>query len=701
MFCLILLFPLFLAADLTDDLELCDRIDRSLARHVTPYYNFTLQGGYLNMPSARMGVEGEIGAGYSSVPPYRNWNVRVQLFENLEVTANYRIFNGILDPVFGHMGFGEFSDKGANLKFALLRPEDSDYSLPGIAIGFDDFLGTCSFTSKYIVATQVFERFNAELSIGYGVDRIDKWFGGGSWMPFGHWSCSPLRDICLTCEYDAIDYKNSEAEPHPDGRSQSSKWNFGAKYRMWDLIDFTAAYIRGEEYAFALSAGYNFGYSKGFVPKIDDPAPYCFPRNTEPVGYLRPEQVASAELCCALSEQGFSVLKASLEFDECGGDILRIHVINCKWLFERQVRCRLNQILAHLTPNNIDEVRVVMESQGFAIDEFRFYGCFLRMYNECRLSDVELNLLTPRCNVSYPDPCRTRRLFSKNRSLFDFSISPKVHSFFGSTSGKFKYALGVSVGACGYLPWDIYYQTQLSYIAASSLGNVLGVDYLNPSQIINVHTDIVCYYSQRTVTVDQLYLQKSMNIKGGLYGRVAAGYFAQNYGGGALEFLFYPADQPWAIGVEASLLGKRTLTGLGFTNEIRKFVGLMPTYVPFTGYQYYLDLYYDFKDLQLDVRVSAGKFMAHDNGVRTLVERYFDNGMRLVAWYTWTDGNDIVNGSPYHDKGVGFSLPLDFFYTHSCKKRWNYAMSAWLRDVGYRAPTGHRLYDMIHSERID
>ena len=74
------------------------------------------------MPSARMGKEGEIGIGYSHVPPYRNYNIRFQLFKNFELIGNYRIFHHIKDPVLSQYGFGDFSDKGINFKYALFLP---------------------------------------------------------------------------------------------------------------------------------------------------------------------------------------------------------------------------------------------------------------------------------------------------------------------------------------------------------------------------------------------------------------------------------------------------------------------------------------------------------------------------------------------------------------------------------------------------
>jgi len=686
--------------DLLNDLLVVDQVNRQLSYRFPTTYNNTLQGGYINMPSALMGEEGEIGLGYSQVPPYRNWNIRVQLYENLELTTNYRVFSGILDPVFGHMGFGEFSDKGANFKLALIRPEDSDYLLPGIAIGWDDFIGTKGFESQYFVLTQVMPKLNAEFSFGYGSGRIKQWFGGLTWFPLGHWDCSPVRNLALNVEYDSIDYKNPEREPHPDGRNQSSKFNYGFKYRMWDAFDFMGSYVRGEEYSFAISATYNFGYTKGFLPKIDDPLPYTAPKNYQEIGILRPEEVVAQDFLYALRAQGFQLLGVWLTHDDCCRRILRLKIYNCRYLFERQVRCRLNHLVSSLAPDNVDKVVVVLEGEGCPIQEYHYHTSFLRMYSHHYIGDAELELISPIHDVTRFDRCKTQTIFEEERSLYCFDCSPKVHTFFGSTTGKFKYALGLSAGISGYLPGDLYYSFQLGWIGVTKLTDLIGVDRLNPSQLINVHTDIVCYYQNKGLTVDQMYLQKSGNFSNGWFTRGSIGHFAQNYGGVAGEILYYPVDSPFAVGFEAALLKKRNVTGIGFSDDIRKFVGFTPTFVKFTGYQYFVDLYYDSRELQLGLKMSVGQFLARDAGIRYEVTRYFANGLQFIGWYTRTNGHDMVNGSTYFDKGVGISMPLDFFYTYSCRKRWNYGMSAWLRDVGYRGPTGRRLYEMVHDQRM-
>jgi hypothetical protein len=144
---------------------------------------------------------------------------------------------------------------------------------------------------------------------------------------------------------------------------------------------------------------------------------------------------------------------------------------------------------------------------------------------------------------------------------------------------------------------------------------------------------------------------------------------------------------------------KRTVKGIGFTNKIRKLDGFTPTFRSFLGKQYFLNFYYDWKEANFDFKISLGKFLANDYGVRYEVSRYYPSGLRLSFWYTWTNGRDKINGQTYYDKGVAISMPLDIFYTYSSRTRWGYGMSAWLRDVGVKAYTGRDLYEMINEQR--
>jgi hypothetical protein len=151
--------------------------------------------------------------------------------------------------------------------------------------------------------------------------------------------------------------------------------------------------------------------------------------------------------------------------------------------------------------------------------------------------------------------------------------------------------------------------------------------------------------------------------------------------------------------VEGATVWKRRYRGVQFTRKVRKFDGRVPHYVHFTGVQYFLDIYYEYKPLDLDFKVSIGQFLAKDKGARFEVERTFASGLKVGLWYTITNGHDHVNGHVYHYKGFAFYLPFDMFLKSSSLNYIGYAMSAWLRDVGASAFTGKRLYTTLYDSR--
>lgn len=685
---------------LMKDLLIVDYWNRENSLRVPVTYNFLLMGGYFNMPSARMGDEGEIAVGYASVHPYSIWSGRVQLIDRLELTGNYRIFNGIEDANLSKHGFGDFSDKGANIKFAILRAEDSGYSLPGVAVGFEDFLGTRNFKTRYIVATQVIKPLDFEFTLGYGKQRYYRWFGGAQWFPFRRVFCLPWLDtLAFAAEYDAIRYKKHKCEPHPHGRKQKSPINFGLKYRLWDAIDFSVACVRGHKVAGSISAFYNFGETKGFLPKVDDKLPYRAPVNTEPLNELRPPDWLAADLTFALEEQGFQLLSADLFFDECFQQALRIRVINDCYREEKEVRQRLCALLAALVPSDFGYVIVVIDAEGFPAQEYRIPVAFLRRYGEGCLCEQEFITLAPLREVSCLPEGSYKRIYEGKLRSFCFTVLPKTNTLFGSAKGKFKYSLGANLFIDGFLYDETYYNVALGYNFFDDLSHCSGIDSLNPSQIINVRTDLVRYLSQPGVTVDNAYLQKNWNLGCGWYSRASMGLFEVEYGGIAAEFLYYPVGSNWAFGFEGACLRKRTLKGLGFSDKVRKLKGFVPHYRGFLGSQGFVNLYYDLREANLEFRIKAGKFLANDLGARYEVSRYFPSGLRVTFWYTQTNGRDCLNGKRYYDKGVSFSMPLDIFYTCTCRNLWRYSIAAWLRDVGAIGCTGKTLYETIDDLR--
>jgi len=687
--------------NLMRDLLIVDYWNQKNNERFPVFYNNILSGGYFAMPSARMGCVGEIGAGYSKVPPYRNYNLRLQLLDCLEITGSYRVYRGVDDPILSPLGFGDLSDKGANVKLAIFKPEDTHYELPGLAVGLEDFMGTRGFFARYVVLTQVLLNYNMEFTLGYGTNRIKGFFGGLSLMPFRN--CHFLQNLCLSAEYDATPYEDPEVERHPKGRVKNSPINWGVKYRLFDHLDCSVSRIRGRDWSWSVSTFYNFGNTEGFLPKINDPLPYRGPFNTIPLGCERKEPIMVEEFRSAMALQGFDLLEVTIYEDDCRRKTLRFRIENLKYALEKHVRERLNYLLSYLTPADIDVVIVVIDELGLPIHEYRYEMEQLRAFAAETICDYELKVLTPLREVTFVNPDLNPYVFKKRRDLINFEVFPKTHSFFGSSKGKFKYALGLNAGFNGFLnsslTGDLYYSVLLGYTFISNLHDLTGVDRLNPSQLINVRTDIIRYYQQKGITFDEAYIQKNWNLGKGWFSRLSLGHFEEEYGGIAGEILHFPIQSAWAFGIQGAILKKRTVQGLGFTGKIRKLHGFHVTHQRFLGSQIFFNLYYDWKEAGVDFKISAGKFLANDIGVRYELTRHFPSGLRVSVWYAHTNGHDKINGQTYFDKGVAFSMPLDIFYTYSDRDRWRYGLSAWLRDVAVTAATGDDLYNLIYEAR--
>ncbi len=688
------------ASQLFRDLETVSKIEKKIHDRLPLVINYQLQGGYFLMPSARTFDAGTIGLGYAYLPPYRLWSLGFQFFDHIETTGNYTIFHGLTEANFGHRGFGDDAERSANIKFILLRKEDGFPFLPDFALGWNDFLGTCRFHSFYVAATKEFLSYNFEATLGWGRGRIKGFYGGLAWTPWRQ-STHFWKDITLAAEYDANDYKHHGPE-HVHGRVVKSRINAGLQYKLWDLFRLSASTIRGDDIAASLAFNYNLGASKGLFPKIYDPPPYCAPVDTQPLGILRSQQEFAQELAYAFKEQGFDLFTLYLVPDKNGCDRLWMKIVNVRYREEEDVRCRIEYVLGSLVPCNITTVTAVVEAEGVPVYEYRFRVEDLKRYIEAKMGEEEFRVVAPNREATHrPKAYNSSLLYKRHKPIWILTFRPWMRTFFGSSTGKFKYEVGLALGPEGYLFDEIYYCLWGTYTAKSTMMDVGDRDALNPSRIINVRTDSILYNKSSSFHVEQAFLQKSWNIGKGWFSRLALGYFEMAYGGVSLETLYYPVHFNWGIGFEASTVWKRSYYGLGFQKKIRKLTDNGEIFLPYTGLQYFVDFYYEYKPFNLDFKVSAGQFLARDKGIRIEGARTFLSGLRVGLWYTFTNAEDMLGGRRYYDKGFSITLPLDMFLNKTSRTRIGYAMSAWLRDCGARANTGRPLYPTLYWARYN
>jgi hypothetical protein len=681
------------------DLEIVSRVDRRIGDLLPVLFNYQGQGGYFTMPSARMPQTGWIGFGYSSLPPYNVWNLSFQFFDRVEAVGTYWIYREIIESNFGCLGYGDDAERSANLKLCLLRPQDGVAFLPTFSVGWNDFFGSCRFHSFYTVATQEILRCNLEATLGWGSGRIHGFFGGAAWTPWRQ-SSSFLKGLSLAVEYDANNYRRHAAE-HPKGRTVRSRWNAGAHYELGRCLYASASSVRGADWGASLSWRYNLGGSKGLLAKSRDAPTYRAPVDTEPAGRLRSGGEMARDMAYAFQEQGLDLYAAYLVPSTGGTDSLHLRVVNMRYRRESDVRERLIHILSRLSPSNVANVTAAVESDGVVVHQYCFRLVDLARYRQGCLGDNEFLVIAPlREAENIPSTFDGTCLYQRRRWICTWTLRPRALTFFGSSSGKFKGQLGASLGPEGYLFGRFYYNVQVSLTAFSMLQNLSSWDALNPSKLLNVRTDSLLYHQAGSFHVDVAHLQKSWNLGSGWFTRLAAGYFETAYGGLAGEALYYPVSCNWAVGLEAATVWKRRYHGVGFTHKIRKLSPEGPIWVPYVGFQCFVNMYYDYKPLNLDFKIGIGQFLARDKGVRFDSGRTFSSGLRVGLWYTITNAKDVVNHQRYYDKGFSITLPLDFFMNQSSRTRTGFAMSAWLRDCGAKACTGKELHHTIYFERF-
>ncbi|MDN3505564.1 MAG: YjbH domain-containing protein [Rhabdochlamydiaceae bacterium] len=685
---------------LFSSLKKAQEIDDRQKDQLPTIYNADMIIGYLNMPSARVNPSGTSFLGGNYVPPYHAFGANLQVYKPIELSVNYRIFSNLPEENFGAQGFGDDADRTANVKFSFSPGNYFSFLLPDVAVGFNDFYGSRRFYSLYTVATLPIADWNFETTLGWGNGRIDGFFGGVAFTPWRFSDTFLLKDLTFFAEYDANDYKNNDDE-HPDGREVKSRVNIGFSLDLVNAVQLKVSSLRGNNWSASGGIYYNLGQSKGLVPKVKNPPLYSAPLNHEPLGPLRNEEEIAYELALALGEQGLNVARIYLEYDEQDRKILWIRLINLRYFMSRDARERIFSVLAALVPDNIYKTTVALEEGSLIVQTYTCLTRDLLKYSKGEVSESEMKILAPPEEFDVePNEYDSALLFKRDKTLWSMLVRPRMLSFFGSTNGKYKYALGLIGGPQGYILDTLYYKTQLAYNILASNADVGDIDVYNPSQLINVRSDSVNYYKSNSVTLEQAYLQKGWNFGKGWYYRLAGGYFEAAYAGLSTEALYYPIESNWAIGLSAASVMKREYEGLGFQYKVRKLDGTTPTYVPFVGLQYFLDLYYDIKPINLDIKLSIGQFLARDRGAKAVLTRYFDSGFTFSFWYALTNANDKINHKVYHDKGIAFSMPFDFFLHKSSRAKIGYGMSFWLRDSGATAATGKPLYPTINSARI-
>ena len=168
-----------------------------------------------------------------------------------------------------------------------------------------------------------------------------------------------------------------------------------------------------------------------------------------------------------------------------------------------------------------------------------------------------------------------------------------------------------------------------------------------------------------------------------VFGRVTLGYLEEMYGGISTEVLWKPVQSRWALGGELNYVLQRDFDKrLGFQD-----------YETATGH---VSAYYAFPN-GFHGQIDLGRYLAGDWGGSFSVDREFENGWRVGAYFTLTNMPFDEFGEGSFDKGFRVTIPTDFILGKPNRANVATELQSLNRDGGARLDVNGRLYEIVRD----
>ncbi len=656
------------------------------------------------MPSASVEADGTFSLGYGYDKPYGSFWMSSTILPFLQVTGRYVSISGIpgfsFDPNAYGGGYGRYKDKVIDAK---VQAWDEGAWLPSLAVGATDLQGTGLFRGYYAVATKTFGRNrNLEASVGYGHSRPDGIFAGARWTP------ESLPRWSLVAEYDANDYSKDFRASQTFAGQRSKGPAVGVEYR-WGWLGVQAARHRDHS---SINAFVSIPFSeREFIPKIYEP-PYYQQKST----YVRPtieewqhDPAIGGAMVDALAQQDYKNIRVQLK-----GHVLHLTLTNSRISNLGRAVGRATRVALAFAPQDIRAIHVTYTRLEQPIATYEFFD--LRRLSDYLAGQIPRQAFVDTVLVRYANRDDVVsadqegmlvgvkdatgldvvvgkdgdivQLTSEDREANRFKIVPKMGFFFNDPSGALRYELTAASDYDKRLGDGLYLN---GTVGLKILETVSGVTQPSNSRLPHVRTDVAEYKRDSRFKLYRLLVNKYMMLDERWYARASAGIYEEMFRGAGGQVLYLPKNSRWAADLSVDALQQRDFKGWLGSRDYQTVTAIgslhyrLPHGITVTG--------------------RAGRFLAKDVGVRAEFKRRFRSGIEVGAWYTVTNGKDITSpgtpASPYHDKGIFISIPLNTMLVSDTQANAGFAISPWTRDVGQMVASPGDLYDMVESPRRD
>lgn len=652
--------------------------------------------GLVDMPSATATGDGLLSWTTSHLDGHTRNSLHFQITPRLSGVFRYSILRGYLAP-------GDVKDRSFDLHYML---HDETARLPALAIGLRDFGGTGIFSAEYIVASKHFldERLTVTGGIGWG--RLASWGGfrnplsaiddrfnrrprftgdindtgriafnrffRGEAAFFGGLEYQVNDRLRLALEYSSDAYTDEVANM---GFEHRTPFNLGLNYRASRNLTVNAFVIGGAQ------AGIGFTYvidprGPHFPGGIERRSPALLPRaEIAALGWAQ-EDIDStrSRLDRGLADQGLA-----LESYAQDGERAQVVLANGTYRADAEALGRAARVMANTLPARVESFEITLATGGVPT-------------TRTTLRRSDLHELEHAWDGSWQSFVRADIADAPDRLAPDPGIYPNldwsVLPYFSASLFDPDNPLRVDAGAQASAHYTLSPGLSLTAVVRQKVfGNLDTSTRVSNSILPHVRSESAEYDKLQGPQVEILTADYLFRPGPDLYGRISAGWFERMYAGVSGELLWYPADSRLALGAELNYVAKREpLSRLGLTD-----------YRIATGH---VSAYYDFGNSyrgQLDV----GRYLAGDWGATVSLDREFDNGFRIGAFFTLTDVpfDDFGEGS--FDKGIRITIPVSWISGEPGRSALQQTIRPILRDGGARVDIANRLYNEVRGSNAN
>lgn len=643
------------------------------------------------MPSAQALPDGQLSISTAQFGATSRTALSFQITPRVTGTFRYSIIEDFDDP-------DDRFDRSFDLHVLL---SEETLRFPAIAVGLRDFGGTGLLSSEYIVATRTLSpRLSVTGGIGWGrlgslngftnplglidqgfeirpdppdeiteVGRVefDQFFQGDAAL-FAGVSYQVTDRLRLSAEYSSDAY---DLEADRIGFDRASPFNFGVDYRFDNGVGLGIYALYGTEIGAVLS----YSIDPASPPAsggLDTAPPAILPRGqVAAASWKLGGQNAASQTAAELDEQGIT-----LEALQVSDTTATTRIVNTRYAATSQSLGRTVRVLANTLPPNVETLIVVPVENGIPTAKVTFQRSDLeelegaldgswQTYARAEISDASGMRLHPEPGL-YP--------------IFDYGLNPYLAPALFDPDAPVRADFGAEVAA-SFSPAPGF--TFAGALRQPIIGNLDESTRPSNSILPRVRSDAVLYDTESELELTYLTAEHFFRPGPDLYGRITAGYLERMHGGLSAELLWKPVLGPIALGIEINHTRQRDFdVGFGFQD-----------YDVTTGHA---SIYYDFENGFIG-QVDAGRYLAGDYGATVGLDREFDNGFRVGAFFTLTDVPFEDFGEGSFDKGIRITVPVDWLSGEASRGGFSTTIRPVTRDGGARLNVRNRLYEVTRG----